>query len=298
MRRVSVAPSTGSLRSLELGRAARCGERPMRGLSRASLAEVEEHFNAVAGRRTSARWPTSFSRSPTCSTMSTGSAATCPTPPARRPRRRKSYGACWRARSAAALEHGCRGRVAPSGRVPATWPTRSSVSASSPRRPRPRRRASSTRSRTSCSGSGASSPPNLELHRTLTDPSVSAERKRELLAGSARRQGRPHHACAWSRRSSVHPRGRSLEEVWRSSASWSPPQRQRLVAVVRSAVELSEEQKQRLATWLRTSYGRDVHLNVEVDPRVIGGFSVHIGDDIIDTTIAGRIEEVRRRLAG
>jgi F-type H+-transporting ATPase subunit delta len=35
-----------------------------------------------------------------------------------------------------------------------------------------------------------------------------------------------------------------------------------------------------------------------VDPKVLGGFSVRIGDEIIDTTIVGRIEEVRRRLAG
>lgn len=96
----------------------------------------------------------------------------------------------------------------------------------------------------------------------------------------------------------VHPRGRSLEAGLEEFGRLVAQQRQRLVAVVRSAVELTEAQKQRLASWLSTSYGRDVHLNVEVDKRVLGGFSVRIGDEIIDTTIVGRIDEVRRRLAG
>ncbi|SNT45045.1 F-type H+-transporting ATPase subunit delta [Streptosporangium subroseum] len=138
---------------------------------------------------------------------------------------------------------------------------------------------------------------NLELHRTLTDPSISAERKRELLASLLDGKVAPT-SLRLVTQLVVHPRGRSLDRGLEEFGKLIAAQRQRLVAVVRSAIELSEEQKQRLATWLRTSYGRDVHLNVEVDPRVIGGFSVHIGDDLIDTTIAGRIEEVRRRLAG
>jgi len=68
--------------------------------------------------------------------------------------------------------------------------------------------------------------------------------------------------------------------------------------VVRSAVPLSDAQRGRLAAWLSATYGRDIRLNCEVDPKVIGGFSIRIGDEVIDTTILGRIEEVRRRLAG
>lgn len=138
---------------------------------------------------------------------------------------------------------------------------------------------------------------NLELHRTLTAPGVPTQAKQELLGSLLAGKVAPTTLRLISQLV-VHPRGRSLDRGLEEFGYLVAAQRQRLVAVVRSAVELSEEQKRRLATWLRTSYGRDVHLNVEVDPRVLGGFSVHIGDDLIDTTIAGRIEEVRRRLAG
>ncbi|MDR8410588.1 F0F1 ATP synthase subunit delta [Nonomuraea sp. 3-1Str] len=138
---------------------------------------------------------------------------------------------------------------------------------------------------------------NPALRRALAAGDAPEEGKRQLLSDLLGGK-----AAMASRRLitqvAVHPRGRSLEAGLEEFGQLVAQQRQRYVAVVRSAVELTDEQKQRLATWLRTSYGRDVHLNVEVDPRVLGGFSVRIGDEIIDTTIVGRIEEVRRRLAG
>jgi F-type H+-transporting ATPase subunit delta len=138
---------------------------------------------------------------------------------------------------------------------------------------------------------------NPDLRRVLSDPAVPGDRKRELLATLL--QGKvTASGLRLITQVAVHPRGRSLENGLEEFGWLAAQQRQRLVAVVRSAVPLSDTQRQRLARWLRTTYGREVHLNVEVDPRVLGGFSVRVGDEIIDTTILGRIEEVRRRLAG
>lgn len=138
---------------------------------------------------------------------------------------------------------------------------------------------------------------NPELRRTLTDAAVPADGKRQLLRELLADKVAPS-SLRLITQLAVHPRGRNLESGLDAFGLLVAQQRQRLVAVVRSAVALTDEQKQRLTAWLRGSYGRDVHLNVEVDPRVLGGFSVRIGDEIIDTTIVGRIEEVRRRLAG
>ncbi|MGR6923309.1 F0F1 ATP synthase subunit delta [[Actinomadura] parvosata] len=138
---------------------------------------------------------------------------------------------------------------------------------------------------------------NPELRRALADAAAPEEGKRELLRNLLEGKVAPS-SLRLITQLVVHPRGRSLESGLEEVGHLVAQQRQRLVAVVRSAVELTAAQKERLAAWLRTSYGRDVHLNVEVDKRVLGGFSVRIGDEIIDTTIVGRIEEVRRRLAG
>lgn len=138
---------------------------------------------------------------------------------------------------------------------------------------------------------------NPRLRMVLADVAVPAEGKARLLAELLDGKVTPV-TLGMVTRLVGYSRGRSLETGLDEYIRLVAEQRQQLVAVVRSAVPLTEAQKRRLADWLRTTYGRDVHLNTEVDPRVIGGFSVRLGDEMIDTTIAGRIEEVRRRLAG
>ncbi len=70
------------------------------------------------------------------------------------------------------------------------------------------------------------------------------------------------------------------------------------VATVRVARPLAETERDRLATALARTYGHDVHLNVVVDPEVIGGIRVEIGDDVIDGTVSSRLDDAGRRLAG
>ncbi|MAO82124.1 F0F1 ATP synthase subunit delta [uncultured Nocardioides sp.] len=70
------------------------------------------------------------------------------------------------------------------------------------------------------------------------------------------------------------------------------------VATVRVARALSEAEQQRLADVLSRQYGRPVHLNTIVDPDVLGGIRVEIGDDVIDGTVSGRLDDARRLLAG
>jgi F-type H+-transporting ATPase subunit delta len=138
---------------------------------------------------------------------------------------------------------------------------------------------------------------NPELRLALVDPAIPAEAKRQLLDELLGDKVAPA-SLRLVTQLVLHPRGHSLERGLETYIQLVAQQRQQLVAVVRSAVPLDDAQRQRLAAWLRTTYGREVHLNTEVDPRVLGGFSVRLGDEMIDTTIAGRIEEVRRRLAG
>ncbi|WP_433328147.1 F0F1 ATP synthase subunit delta [Spirillospora sp. CA-294931] len=96
----------------------------------------------------------------------------------------------------------------------------------------------------------------------------------------------------------LRPRGRSLEAGLAEFGKLVAQRRKRLVALVRTPVELTEGQRQRLAAVLAAAYGHEVHLNIELDPATVGGLSIQIGDEIIDGTIAGRLDEVRRRLAG
>ena len=134
------------------------------------------------------------------------------------------------------------------------------------------------------------------LRGALTNVALPAERKTDLLAALLEDKALPA-TLRLVTEAATRPRGRSLERALDAYGRVVARRRRRLVALVRTAVELSEEQRTRLAASLSAAYGHDVHLNIDIDPTVVGGLSIQIGDEEIDGTIAGRLENVRRRLA-
>ena len=100
------------------------------------------------------------------------------------------------------------------------------------------------------------------------------------------------------RQAVLAPRGRSFDHVLTDYAQVAADRRARLVATVTATVPLTEQQRGRLGAALARIYGHEVHLNVEVDPKVVGGIRVEIGDEVIDGTVLSRLDDARRRLAG
>jgi len=70
------------------------------------------------------------------------------------------------------------------------------------------------------------------------------------------------------------------------------------IATVHTARALADGERDRLAQALSQQYSTTVHLQVVVDPDVIGGLRVEIGDDVIDGTVASKLEDAQRKLAG
>lgn len=71
----------------------------------------------------------------------------------------------------------------------------------------------------------------------------------------------------------------------------------RVQATATTAVELSPQERGRLANELGASLGREVRLDVRVDPAIIGGLVLQFGDSLIDASVATRLQQLRRRLA-
>jgi F-type H+-transporting ATPase subunit delta len=72
--------------------------------------------------------------------------------------------------------------------------------------------------------------------------------------------------------------------------------RERSVARVISAVELTDEQQTRLAAALSEIYGRAISIRTAVDPAVVGGLVIRVGDELIDGSIAARLASARAAL--
>ena len=69
-------------------------------------------------------------------------------------------------------------------------------------------------------------------------------------------------------------------------------------ARVTTAVPLGAAERQAITARLSARSGKQVQLEEHVDPSVIGGVIAQIGDEIIDGSIRGRLERLRRVLAG
>ena len=68
-------------------------------------------------------------------------------------------------------------------------------------------------------------------------------------------------------------------------------------ATVTSAVPLTDAQQGRLRGQLRDMLDKDVALDVQQDPEVIGGVVVRVGDQVIDGSVRTRLQALRQRLA-
>jgi F-type H+-transporting ATPase subunit delta len=134
-----------------------------------------------------------------------------------------------------------------------------------------------------------------ELRIALVNPFVSADAKRRLLNDLLAAKVSPE-ALRLITQAATNPLGRSLDVSLEEYAKLAAGRRERLVAEVHVAVPLSDEQRSRLAAALATSYGHQVHLNVVLDPRVAGGMTVRVGDELIDGSVATRLATAGRRL--
>ncbi len=94
------------------------------------------------------------------------------------------------------------------------------------------------------------------------------------------------------------PRDRRVRQLLSRAMRIVAEQRGRVVAQVVSARPLRPTQLERLAAALSARYGSAVALNTVVDPTVLGGLRVQIGDDVIDASVSTRLHDLRQRLAG
>jgi F-type H+-transporting ATPase subunit delta len=69
-------------------------------------------------------------------------------------------------------------------------------------------------------------------------------------------------------------------------------------ARVTTAVPLGPSERELIGVRLSARTGKRVRLEESVDPSILGGVLVQIGDQIIDDSVRGRLEQLRRTLAG
>lgn len=136
-----------------------------------------------------------------------------------------------------------------------------------------------------------------ELRAALSDRSAPVESRSALVADLL--EGRvADETGRLVRQAVVAPRGRTFDRTLEEYGQVAADRRSRLVATVTATVPLTEEQRSRLGSALARIYGHEVQLNIEIDPSIVGGIRVEIGDEVIDGSVVSRLDDARRRLVG
>ncbi len=67
-------------------------------------------------------------------------------------------------------------------------------------------------------------------------------------------------------------------------------------ASVTSAIQLSAEQRSTIEQELRARYGASLDVSYSVNPEVLGGLLIRVGDKVLDTTVRQRLNAVQRNM--
>ena len=70
----------------------------------------------------------------------------------------------------------------------------------------------------------------------------------------------------------------------------------RVRATVTTAIPLSEADRESLARDLSSQLGKDVRLESRVDPAILGGLVLQVGDRLTDASVAARLDQLRRQV--
>jgi F-type H+-transporting ATPase subunit delta len=144
---------------------------------------------------------------------------------------------------------------------------------------------------------GAAYAQSAELRTFLASPAVSIEAKHAVIEKIAARLGASKIIRNFLFVLADHRRTQLIPEV---IAAFNDVirQRQRIAeAVVSSAVELSVVQKKEMAATLARLTGKKIEAKYALDPALLGGAVVRIGDTIYDGSLRSRLNEMRARLA-
>jgi F-type H+-transporting ATPase subunit delta len=136
-----------------------------------------------------------------------------------------------------------------------------------------------------------------DLRAALTNRNLPADRKRDLVRRLLEGKAAPV-TVSLVERAVLFPRGRTIERVIGEFSSFAAQRRSRLIARVTSAVPLSEDQQERLSAALAREFGHEVRLQLVVDPSIIGGITVRVGDELLDASVLRQLGAAQRHLTG
>lgn len=137
---------------------------------------------------------------------------------------------------------------------------------------------------------------NPGLRSALSDQARSRADRQDLVSDLL--TGHASDTTVGLARRAVAGRSRTFTATLDGYVDVAAQLRNQVVATVQVARELDPEQLTRLKAALTAQVGRDVSIQQIIDPEVLGGVRVELGDEVVEGTVAGRLSEARRHFTG
>jgi F-type H+-transporting ATPase subunit delta len=136
---------------------------------------------------------------------------------------------------------------------------------------------------------------NEQVRAVLTNPTIATERRMALVA--AEPHGLDAESSNLARLLIESNRVEDIAGVGDEYQRLADAAAGRMRATVTTAVELGSRERDKVAAELSERLAREVHLEVVVDPAILGGLKLQYGDRLVDASVATRLQQLRRRLA-
>ena len=137
---------------------------------------------------------------------------------------------------------------------------------------------------------------NPELLQFLKDPNIKSEGKRRALSDLF--QGRVHPLVLTTLTSlSDQDRGGRVLHVIEEFSGIAATARQKVTGEVTTAITLDSDTLSRLVTALNRATGKNVQLFQKVDPAILGGAIIKVGEQIIDGSLRRKLDQMQAKLA-
>lgn len=134
-----------------------------------------------------------------------------------------------------------------------------------------------------------------KLREALTDIALPPEHRARMVGELLGPKASPHTTNIVSFLVQ-QGRARELPQIIDSLVELAAREREKAIAEVRAAVPLDADRRERLRAAISRATGKQVELKVLVDPSVIGGLLVRVGDQVFDGTVRRRLQTARERL--
>jgi F-type H+-transporting ATPase subunit delta len=138
---------------------------------------------------------------------------------------------------------------------------------------------------------------SAELRTFLASPAVSIKAKHAVLEKIVARLGASKIIRNFLFVLTDHRRTQLIPEVIAAFLEVIRRRQGVAEAEISSAIELSAAQKKEMAATLARLTGKKIEAKFALDPALLGGAVVRIGDTIYDGSLRSRLNEMRARLA-